>query len=661
MSKQDDLTTLKKQIDLESNHANMVDSLLEQAYQIRSLDTPQAIALCEQAYQLAHDDSEIVYMDGVIESLLLKGYCHQLISQYQEFITHSQKALYFAQQYENKTLIAKSYLRLGQGYTRIGEYLDGYKQINQAIMMLLEINEPMILVMAKQSLALLLVELGHFEKAQEENFQALKLAEDNQFYDVGFVIRNNIADTYLKLGNYEAAIQFGEHVVSFIKQNESYFLRSFIGSILSLCYLEIDDLAQAEYYVKLFFEDIKQNNDLKGLAMAHHAKAKLALKQGNYDDAKIEAETAVSIAKEIGAPDDEYENLEVLSQILERLGEYHQALEAYKVAQEIKHTIFNRNATYRMQILEISYQTEKAKHEANLFRLKSLDLESEVNEKTESLTEKTEALEQSLARETQLGQELKEALKRTEHLSQLKTKIIETVSHEFRTPLTVMNTSSELLRFHSERLSEEKQHKHLKHIQEAVRYLTEILNETIFIGQMSQYPLTPVYKKYQESEFCKLFIDEIYESLGESSGIEILCQVKETSDEENQSIIADMHLMHRATLNLITNAIKYSEDVSSIMVMVQVDVDAILIDVADKGIGIPVEDQESIFDLFYRADNARIHRGVGFGLHIAKRICEVLSAEITVFSEGEGKGSQFKMRFPKSPQITRQISKETQV
>ncbi|MEM7336160.1 MAG: ATP-binding protein [Chloroflexota bacterium] len=657
MCDQDNLNTLNNQPDKAHERRKQIDNIIHRAFELRFSNTQEAIQDCLQAYTLSlsghgHD----IYYDGLIESLLIRGYCFQLTGNYKESILLCEDALIFAKQQENPLLLAQSHVRVAQGYSRIGEYPIAYENLQKAEMILREVEDPMILLMVKQSLAVLFTELGQFERSLEENHSALQLALTHNFIEIEYVVRNNLSDTYLKSGHYDKAIEFGCQVIDYIQESNTYFLKSFVGSILSLAYLKKGDLDKAELYANLFFADIQANNDKKGLVMAHQARARLAQIKGEFQYAVEASKQAVEIAKEILARDDEYENLEILAEIYEETGEYRTALEYYQEAQRIKQFIFNRNATHRIQIQNITYQNEKAKTEAEIFYLKSLELESKISEKTISLSKRTNELKESLKREIQLAEKLKKALERAEHLSQLKTQIIETVSHEFRTPLTVMNTSSELLRHYSERLTEEKKEKHLRHIQESVRYLTEILNETIFIGQMSQYPITPTYQRYQERTFCNELINSVYQSLGSESRIEIICHSSQS--DEKEAVVADISLIHRATVNLLTNAIKYSDDPSSVVALIKFDDESIIIEVIDCGIGVPLEEQENIFELFYRAENARVHRGVGFGLHIAKQICDVLSADISVQSEGEGQGSVFRMRFPKRPQSVPNWSQE---
>lgn len=112
-------------------------------------------------------------------------------------------------------------------------------------------------------------------------------------------------------------------------------------------------------------------------------------------------------------------------------------------------------------------------------------------------------------------------------------------------------------------------------------------------------------------------------------------------------VYGDPELITTAIRNLVTNAIAYSEDGTRVSVTTRRVADIVEIQVADQGRGIPVKDQERIFERFYRVDTARSRMtgGTGLGLSIVKHICSNLGGEVTLWSQ-EGQGSTFTIRLP---------------
>ncbi|WP_237685866.1 sensor histidine kinase [Flagellimonas profundi] len=248
----------------------------------------------------------------------------------------------------------------------------------------------------------------------------------------------------------------------------------------------------------------------------------------------------------------------------------------------------------------------------------------------------TQQLENTVEERTQ---QLRQALKAEKKLNDLKTKFLSLVSHEFKTPLTSILTSTSLLTKYTETGQQERRDKHIATIKSKVKYLDNILTDFLSIERLDLGKV-----KYNITSFplSRLINEVVYDSntlLKEGQRIQY--------PENIDGIVVefDEKIMGLALSNLMHNAIKYSPEYRTIELKVSKGENQLKIDVADQGFGIPLEDQPFIFDRYYRASNVLTYQGTGIGLNIVRQHMHNLNANVTFKSE-LGKGSTFTLYIP---------------
>lgn len=232
------------------------------------------------------------------------------------------------------------------------------------------------------------------------------------------------------------------------------------------------------------------------------------------------------------------------------------------------------------------------------------------------------------------------ALEKERDLNELKSRFVSMASHEFRTPLSTILSSVNLLKKAQVIEEEIRREKHLNRIRASVQNLTAILNDFLSLDKLEE-GLVHVHVK--SFDLKALIIDLIEEIEGlKKAGQQILFNV-----HENCIIHADEQMVRNVMINLISNALKYSPENSDVVIGC-IDFTAhIEISVSDSGIGIPKEEQEHLFGRFFRATNAFNIQGTGLGLHIVKRYIDLLKGEIRFESSPE-RGTTFIVRLPKN-------------
>jgi PAS domain S-box-containing protein len=222
---------------------------------------------------------------------------------------------------------------------------------------------------------------------------------------------------------------------------------------------------------------------------------------------------------------------------------------------------------------------------------------------------------------------LRLALEKETELGELKTRFMITISHEFRTPLSVAYTSAELLERYYDRMDGLQRHEHLNRVEGQIKKLTEMLEDISMIihSRFERLGLTvqPVdLRQLSEAAISQI---EDYE--------EVHQRILFTVEEDLPNLLLDVRRIKYVLTNLLSNALKYSESDKMVRLDVSRHKDGIMIIVADQGIGIPLEEQAHIFDPFYRAHNVGQIRGTGLGLSIVKEIVELHRGVVTIKSE----------------------------
>lgn len=240
--------------------------------------------------------------------------------------------------------------------------------------------------------------------------------------------------------------------------------------------------------------------------------------------------------------------------------------------------------------------------------------------------------------------EILNALAKEKELSDLKSRFISLTSHEFRTPLTTILSTTELLEYYEWTKEEEVEQLHL--IQEAVKQMLQMLEDLLFMGTAEAGQLRFNPEPLELKEFCLDLVAQIQRGVGlkaNPTGI----QHTLTFSCPDRTILAcmDKKLLRQLLSNLLLNAIKYSPSGGQIQFELSCQDDNALFQIQDWGIGIPQEDQPRLFEFFHRAKNVGAIAGTGLGLAIVKTCVDLHRGQITVISDLDV-GTKFTVKLP---------------
>ncbi|MDP8964557.1 MAG: ATP-binding protein [Cyanobacteriota bacterium] len=289
--------------------------------------------------------------------------------------------------------------------------------------------------------------------------------------------------------------------------------------------------------------------------------------------------------------------------------------------------------------IERAQTLKKLRHSEEQLQRLNEELERRVEEQTDELRQKNYFLQCEIIERQRLEEELRNALAKEKELSDLKSSIISVVSHEYRTPLATILSSSELLEHYSHKWSEDKRQLHFHRIQSSVHHLTQLVSDVLAISKAEAGKLEFRPSPLDLVALCQELVEELQSTLNNQHSITFKTQ------GICRSACLDEKLLRQVLTNLLSNAIKYSPEGGDIQVNLVWQQDSATLYIQDGGIGIPKEDQAQLFEAFYRSSNVGTIAGTGLGLAIVKRCVDLHDGEIAVKSE-VGVGTTFTITLP---------------
>lgn len=296
--------------------------------------------------------------------------------------------------------------------------------------------------------------------------------------------------------------------------------------------------------------------------------------------------------------------------------------------------------------------TEEKEQQNRILQLNQ-ELEKKVQDRTEELTivvnrmlQTNERLRQEVRRREQAERELierekdlRETLQSEKELSRMKSRFVSMASHEFRTPLSTIMSSASLIGRYAEAGSTEPMEKHVTRIKSAVSNLNSILNDFLSIGKIEDGIVDVNYSYFDLKEFLEDLLDDVQGLMKKDQKIQII------GPGQRQLIYLDKHLLRNVYINLLSNGIKYSDPGTTVYLHGEVDGLTLRGEIRDEGMGIPQDDQQHMFERFFRATNVTNIQGTGLGLYIVKQYLSLMDGDIDFVSE-PGKGTSFRFNIP---------------
>lgn len=281
-----------------------------------------------------------------------------------------------------------------------------------------------------------------------------------------------------------------------------------------------------------------------------------------------------------------------------------------------------KTITMERELLKKQKEAEKLK---NRF---TKNLEKKVIERTQEL-ENTK-------------QELSKALEIEKSLNQMKSSFVATASHQFRTPLSVIQASMDILSMQRDKMSKDfipVFDKYQERIKREIKKMTELMNEVLILGKINS---DGILARREELDIVAIF-KNIVDNFNTVNGREA---VKLEVSGNRSLFVLDEKLLTHAVSNFISNGIKYSTNKIPVVVTVFFEKLSLRILISDHGIGIPEEELPNFFDAFYRGSNTKNIEGTGLGTNIAAEYIKKMNGSVSVKSK-INEGTEIEIIFEK--------------
>lgn len=250
-------------------------------------------------------------------------------------------------------------------------------------------------------------------------------------------------------------------------------------------------------------------------------------------------------------------------------------------------------------------------------------------------------LARDISARRKLEKEILNALNHEKNLSEMKTRFISVASHEFRTPMTAVSGAAELLQNYSDKLTVTKKSELLSRIASGANRLKAIVEDVLILSRADAGKVEVIKDPVN---LKALFADIVEEAdVGDKKKHRFAFECF----GNRETFSTDKKLLHHILSNFLSNAIRYSPEGSAIHLGLHLEERQFWFEVSDQGIGIPEQDQQHLFEPFYRASNVGQISGTGLGLNIVKRYTELLGGSICLVSSSAS-GTTFRVTIPES-------------
>ncbi|MCL1466682.1 PAS domain-containing sensor histidine kinase [Argonema galeatum] len=230
-------------------------------------------------------------------------------------------------------------------------------------------------------------------------------------------------------------------------------------------------------------------------------------------------------------------------------------------------------------------------------------------------------------------------LAKEKEINEIKSRFLSMVCHDLRTFLTIIITTSDLLKLHGNKFTAKDRRQYFEKITVTVKSMNELLEGFLAISKAECGKKTTRIPPFELKSFCQAIWQDVQTITKTTHRLAFI------STCQNVTLVSEKTLLRQILMNLLLNAVKYSPQDSTIYFDLSCQKNQISFRIKDEGVGIPQEDREHLFEVFHRASNVLNFSGTGLGMAIVKRGVELYGGTILVESE-VGCGTTFTVILP---------------
>ncbi len=686
------IDSLEQQLLVFPPDTNRLKILNDLAFKYKYSNQARAIVLVEEAEQLA---IQFDHQTELAKNFYVHAYIHYANGAHQKAIDYLDQSLKIAKK-ENLTS-RQAYCNgvKAMVYGRMSEYDLALKHNLAARDLFKQIKDTLTLAAIVTNTATIHEERGNFDTALVYYFESLKYKNDSGNRHFATTELANIGACYMMLGEYDLSLQYNSEGLkqakttsnlfshlkanrgnTFLKmgqldsaltnglvaykidreKNTPYFLLN-STKLLGEVYEKLD---RTELAIQFFQEGIEVAKKMENIDFQASIGCRLGdlyLQAGQLDKAKTVLENAYQKAAQIGG----IPNLECtaanLSKVFEAMGKYELALFYYKKKEAYQDSIIDLEKNLGLVELEKKYRTEQQSKQ--IFE-KDLTISKQQTHQRNliigglSIFLVLLGIFQFLRYRLRLGRQKAELAlevekikaKQLEEMDELKSNFFANISHEFRTPLTLIlnplkKLESLIQAYQNNHPNEERFNAtyYLNLIAQNAKRMLQLINQLLDLSKLEKGKMKLEVSQSNLVKFLRTIIFS-FESLAIQK--QIFFQTEFPADQPK--LFFDKDKLEKIVNNLLSNAFKFTPAGGTVSVMVAIKNEQLKVEISDTGKGIPRDELDKIFNRFYQLKTDE-NSGTGIGLSLVKELVALHKGQITLESE-IGKGTIFKLNLP---------------
>ena len=578
----------------------------------------------------------------------------------EESINHYQQALRLRRELRQPAAESAVLSLIGTTYSRHGNYARALEFYYQSLRIMEEIGDKKLISLSLMRIGNLYSNMKDYDKSIGYLRQCLQLREELKDIRGQASVLNNIGRNFTLMGSYDRALKYLYRSLHLRREVGPQSSEPFPLFNIGSNYEKINRLDSAYFYLQESMAMSRKHKNQYVETLCLTDLGKVYMKWNRIGEAVVSLESALSLSPEDALPAEKSDVTKLLYEIYKQQGNYQKALHYHELHRAYQDSLFNEENTKKITLMEAEYGFDKEKQRLAYEKEKALLLKDEkLRQQRIFQIAMTLALVIALvlifviARYNRLKKQSNEALKRLnneilkqkvklEKLDGIKSRFFTNISHEFRTPLTVIAGMAEQIRKSPNKRLE----KGLSMIKHNSACLLHLVNQILDLGKLETGGLR-LRLILGDIIFYVSFIAESFHSLAENKKIKLYFKTEEREllmDYDKEKIL-------RIVSNLLSNAIKFTPEGGEVHFSISKETstsgETLVLQIRDTGIGISKEKLPYIFDRFYQADDAKIRNaeGAGIGLALTRELVKLMGGSISVVSE-ENAGATFTIQLP---------------
>ncbi|MEM6361660.1 MAG: ATP-binding protein [Bacteroidota bacterium] len=687
-SAQNEVDSLKLLLRNQEKDTSRVSTYIQLYEALKFEDPGQASNFLTKSLKLS---SDLEYQKGKLRSLLLIGEEQRTYSNYDSALLVFQQAQSIAEQLDERKGVMNA--MIGQGFS-----YSSLQRLNEAdTIAFLTIKlarsktiDSLILTNCYTILSNTAFYRSEYEKSIEFDQKGLIYNTSNLSKRAKSLL--NIGTTHAILRNEDKAYEYYIKALETSEEAEDIKMTALVHLELGAWYMYDEDYSSAQKYYNLAMANFELVGDKARQAHIHHNLSKIHMALNEYNDAIKKSKLALQIIQEVNSPYSEghflyqlglayfkteeynkaqdnflkaqilFEEIESgnmkrwilfrLSECYAAQGDYQNAFTYLQKVKRIDDSTFSIDKTNNIAEIEEKYQSEQKQKEIELLNAENQIATLEIQKQHDFRNYLIVAafllvvLIGVIYNRYQLKTRANAKLTELDHL---KTNFFTNISHEFRTPLTLILSPLQKLLKQEDSL---KKKEALTIIHRNATILTELTNQLLDLSKLEAGELHLKATKGEFSAFIRV-VCASFESLASAQNVEFIKHINNAPEEA----YFDEDKVQKILNNLLSNAFKFTSTEGTVSLRIEQKNNLLCISVTDTGKGISTADQELIFKRFHQnKDNASSAAGTGVGLTLSKELALLHKGDITVESE-PGQGATFTLEFPinKSAYLPKEI------